>query len=54
MTIIDIINIEWPSIALACVIAFLSGPIFGVTHDLYQILLSPWLRGLFHRLRGRS
>jgi len=54
MTIIDIINIEWPSIFLACAIAFLSGPIFGITHDLYQILLSQWVKAFFDRLRGRS
>jgi hypothetical protein len=53
MNALDLIRAEWPSILLACVIALMSGPLFGLTHDLYQILVSPWLTKVLERLRAR-
>lgn len=54
MSIIDVIRAEWPSIVMACVIALPSGFLFGVTHDLYKKIVSPWLARTFSRLQGRS
>ncbi len=53
MSVLDLLSIEWPSLVLAAVIALVSGPLFGLTHDLYQMFVSPWLTKVVSKLRGR-
>lgn len=47
-------NVEWPSIVLGIIIAVVTGPAFAFTHQLYTILIAPWVKRKLSGLAGRS